>query len=147
MATNASIIFPQIQKQLTAQPDLVSNLRGLFIINVIFEKGVQSEFVKKVSKVNEEWYLLFQGKDASPIISKQKPSIPSSKIPVVLIDLNDKHLLNFVSGGLSGIKAVASGQIKIIGDLELAQKLEQVFESAGGVEKTMKFIQEWKSKL
>ncbi len=67
-----------------------------------------------------------------------------SNLPTVELELDDRDLLNLISGGLTGIHAYTSGKLKVKGDLSLAQQLEQVFQKAGGVEKVMFFL---KSKL
>lgn len=50
--------------------------------------------------------MLFQGFDAPAIVSQKRPEIPKAKkdeqpIPVAIIEVEDKDLLNFMSGGLT----------------------------------------------
>lgn len=52
----------------------------------------------------------------------------------------------FLTGGLSGLQALASKKVYIHGDLELAKSLESIVVAAGGVDKVLSFIKK-KSKL
>lgn len=62
--------------------------------------------------------MLFQGFDAPAIVSQKRPEIPKAKqdeqpIPVAIIEVEDKDLLNFMSGGLTvrnGCSAFSIGQ-------------------------------------
>lgn len=45
--TNASLLFPEIQRELTANPEFAGSLMGLFVIEVL-ERGNR----------NETWYLI-----------------------------------------------------------------------------------------
>ena len=78
-----------------------------------------------------------------PTISQTKPqfSTKSGKsVPVTIIEIEDKDILKFVTGGLHGLKAINENRIKIAGDLTLASELEQVFIKTGGVEKAKQFF-------
>ncbi|KAJ3009698.1 hypothetical protein HKX48_007792 [Thoreauomyces humboldtii] len=144
--TNAQILFPELQRELNAEPGLAKNLQGLFIVTVL-QKGVKGD----------EWYLLFKGLGSPPVISQTRPTLPppsaSSKkhaggfpLPVVLIEIEDHDILNFITGGLPALKAYTSQRVKIIGDLLLAQQLEDVFAKAGGAEKVAGFLKNAKAK-
>ena len=92
--------------------------------------------------------MLFQGFDSPPLITLDRPNFPetpttadSQPISVVLIEIEDSDLLNFVTGGLTGRRGIATGRIKIVGDLLLSQSLEEVFRRAGGVERTMVWLE------
>ncbi|KAL1922441.1 uncharacterized protein VTP21DRAFT_9980 [Calcarisporiella thermophila] len=137
---NATILFPELQRELEKNPRLCGNLKGYFIVTV-----------KKKGEPKAEWYLLFQGQEKPPVISSQRPAIPqqippdaerqnADSLPVVLIEIEDSDLLNFITGGLTGWGAIVSGKAKIAGDLMLAQKMEEVFKKAGGVEKVLGFL-------
>ncbi|KAJ3089402.1 hypothetical protein HK102_006477 [Quaeritorhiza haematococci] len=136
---NSSILFPEIRRELQENPQAIGNLRGFFVVTV-FRKGERKD----------EWYLLFQGREAPPVISQTRPTLPTpptnvvpasaATLPVVLVELEDADLLNFVTGGLTGLKAYSSNRLKILGDLIVAQQLEEVFVKAGGVEKVMMFL-------
>ncbi len=76
--------------------------------------------------------------------SKKGGKSDAASLPIVVLQLEDKDLLNFITGGLSGIKGYTEGKIKIVGDFEAARNLERMFVKAGGVEKSMNVI---KSKL
>ena len=85
--------------------------------------------------------------------SRQTPE----KVPVIKMQVEDTDVLSFVAGGyvfaampsawlsiqltrpslcysLTGVKAYVARRIKVRGDLVLAQRLEQLFEKAGGRE-------------
>ncbi|KAG0320079.1 hypothetical protein BGZ99_004696 [Dissophora globulifera] len=147
---NASTLFPEIRKEIVANPSLFA-IRGFFIINVT-KRGVPMT----------EWYLLFQGFDAPATVSQQRPEIPKAKrdedpIPVAILQLEDSDLLNFMSGGLTviyhpliveleekgarrGPRGIVNGRIKIAGAVELAEQLEQIFKKAKGPEKTLAYL-------
>ncbi|KAJ3410857.1 hypothetical protein HDV05_003146 [Chytridiales sp. JEL 0842] len=130
--TNASIFFPEIAKELAKDPTLTGGLKGLFIITV-FRKGIKKE----------EWYLLLQGRDVAPTISTQRPMLPSRhSLPVVVTEVEDNDILNFITGGQNGLQAYVSGKVRILGDLQLALQLQEVFVKTGGVEKVMKFLKD-----
>ncbi|KAI9105694.1 hypothetical protein DFS34DRAFT_644494 [Phlyctochytrium arcticum] len=132
---NASILFPELQRELEADPGVAKNLHGLFIVTVL-QKGVK----------REEWYLFFKGANSKPIISQTRPTLPaagstSNTLPVILVEVEDADILNFITGGLPALKAYTSQRVRVVGDLLLAQQLEEVFTKAGGPEKTMKFLE------
>ncbi|CAO3597088.1 unnamed protein product [Absidia cylindrospora] len=62
------------------------------------------------------------------------------KTETVKIRIEDSDLLNFITGGLTGIKGYVSRRIKIKGDLVLAQKLNILFDKAGGRERALDYI-------
>ncbi|KAL2913081.1 hypothetical protein HK105_207426 [Polyrhizophydium stewartii] len=130
---NASLLFPEIAREMAANPDLVGSLTGLFIVSVL-----------KRGERRQEWFLLFQGRNSPPSISQTRPSLPKAvddkPIPVVVIEIEDQDLYKFITGGLHGLKAISENRIKIAGDLVLAQQLEEVFIKTGGVEKTKVFM-------
>ncbi|KAJ3203575.1 hypothetical protein HDU67_010106 [Dinochytrium kinnereticum] len=141
---HSSILFPELAKEINNDPSSTANLNGLFIVTVL----------KKGTAV-DEWYLLFQGRGTPAVISQTRPNLPSppvkgktasadakSQIPVVVVEIEDHDILNFVTGGLSAVKAFVSGRIKIVGDMQTAFQLEEVFVKAGGVEKTLRFIKD-----
>ncbi|KAJ3094846.1 hypothetical protein HDU96_001452 [Phlyctochytrium bullatum] len=142
--TASAVLFPQLAKELAADVKLAQNLRGLFIITVL-----------KKGKHVDEWYLLFQGRDHPAIVSRTRPHLPSpptaksntpaaekTQMPVVVVEMEDADLLNFATGGLSAVKAFVSGRIKVVGDMQTAFLLEEVFLRAGGVERTLNYIRE-----
>jgi SCP-2 sterol transfer family len=126
----SSVLFPEIQKEFLKNKQIVGGLRGLFII-----------IVRDTSKKSQEWYcpritkrfLNFQGNDSEPTISTQKPTLIPRQ-PVVIIEIQDKDILKFITGGMHGLKAINEERVKIAGDLNLARELENVFLKAGGRE-------------
>lgn len=122
----SAVLFPRIAQVLKRNPQLVA-VKGFFVVSVTQNK------LKK-----DEWYLLF-GDDM--YIGQ---TLPSTSLKPVIIQLEDKYLLKFITGGLHGVQALAKGYIKIAGDAQMASELEAVFVKAGGVEK----VRDWlKSKL
>ncbi|KAI9197515.1 uncharacterized protein BJ171DRAFT_445895 [Polychytrium aggregatum] len=133
----SSILFPELQKELEAHPELIGSLKGLFIVTVL-KKGIKKE----------EWYILFQGQEAVPVVTQTRPVLPASgkgksktTLPIVLVEIEDADILNFITGGLTGVKAFVSQRIKILGDLVVAQQIEDVFVKTHGVEKAMRFLE------
>ncbi|KAJ3305523.1 hypothetical protein HDV03_001389 [Kappamyces sp. JEL0829] len=47
------------------------------------------------------------------------------KMPVAIIEIEDKDILKFVTGGLHGFQALNENRIKIAGDVALALSLEE----------------------
>ncbi|KAJ3149256.1 hypothetical protein HDU89_003974 [Geranomyces variabilis] len=131
--THAETLFPELARELHADPSLARNLQGLFIVTVM-QRGAK----------RDEWYLLFKGLNQTPTISQARPSLPAptkdQPLPVVLIEIEDADILNFITGGLPPLKAYASQRVRIVGDLLLAQQLEDVFAKAGGPEKALAFL-------
>ncbi|KAI9143216.1 hypothetical protein BKA69DRAFT_1016042, partial [Paraphysoderma sedebokerense] len=119
-------LFSEMAGELKQNPRLAGDLVGLFII-VVHKKGWKQE----------EWYLLFQGQQAAPIISTTRPPLPpkssgsdkeKSSLPIVMIEIDVKDLLNFFTGGLNAYKAITTGKVKVAGDLLVAMRLEEVFK-------------------
>ncbi|CAO3699355.1 unnamed protein product [Rhizopus stolonifer] len=126
----ADILLPEIERQLVKDNNLWPNIKGLYIIQVT-----------KKRKPVTVWYLLFQGNTIQPIITSHKDKLKNApKSKKVKVQVEDQDLLNFITGGLTGMKAYVAGRIKIRGDLVMAQKLEQVFEKAGGRERAIEFM-------
>jgi hypothetical protein len=78
--SNASMLFPEIQRELQENPNLAGNLQGLFVIEVL-----------QGGKRSEEWFLAFYGKAKKPTISTEKPSFPGqkAKVQVAIIEIED----------------------------------------------------------
>ncbi|KAI9489311.1 hypothetical protein BDB00DRAFT_770870 [Zychaea mexicana] len=110
----SDLLLPELERQLAAEPELWPNVKGLFIN------------VKPLITDNEE-------------LAK---SSAKTKVRVVKIQVEDGDLVNFITGGMTGVKAYMTGKIKVRGDLMLAQRLEEVFEKAGGRQRAMDFIKE-----
>ncbi|KAI8070609.1 uncharacterized protein B0P05DRAFT_550369 [Gilbertella persicaria] len=129
----ADLMLPEIERQLVEDDSLWPNVKGLFVITVTKKK-----------KHAATWYLLLQGNEIQPVITQDKQTVRSSlkgkKIKMVEIQVEDHDLLNFITGGLTGVKAYMVGRIKVQGDLVLAQKLEEVFEKAGGRDRALEFM-------
>eukprot|EP00842_Homolaphlyctis_polyrhiza_P004684 jgi/Hompol1/5216/HPOL_001923-RA len=171
--SNASLLFPELSKALARNPDAVGNIEGLFIIDVL-HRGQQKE----------QWYMLFQGRQALPTISQDRPNLPKytsshalghesvpsqhsgsnisaaaaaasagdhasaaaapkkrSGFPAVVIEIEDRDIYRFLTGGLPGVKAIHEQRIKIAGDLQLAAQLEGLFNQMGGVDKVKQFME------
>ncbi|KAI8600486.1 hypothetical protein EDD21DRAFT_131985 [Dissophora ornata] len=136
---NATTLFPEIKKEIEKNPSLFT-IRGFYIFNIT-KKGVPMT----------EWYMLFQGFDAPAVVSQKRPEIPKAKrdeqpIPVAIIQIEDRDLLNFMSGGLTGSRGIVSGKIKIAGAMELAEELERMFSKAKGTEKTLTYLDQKRGK-
>ncbi|KAI9272613.1 hypothetical protein BY458DRAFT_508770 [Sporodiniella umbellata] len=126
----ADLLLPELERQLKEDKDLWPNIKGLFIVQV-----------NKKKKAAATWYLILQGNTVEPIITADKEKAQAySKLKKVRIQVEDNDLLNFITGGLTGVKAYVAGKIKVRGDLILAQKLEQVFEKAGGRDRAIEFM-------
>ncbi len=95
--------------------------------------------------------MLFQGREAAPIISQTRPAIPTKPtptpnapaggFPIVILELEDADLLNIITGGLPGLKALSTQRLRVLGDLRLAQQLEAAFVGAGGAEQVAVFLE------
>ncbi|KAJ1511472.1 hypothetical protein HMI56_005346 [Coelomomyces lativittatus] len=120
--TLATTMFRELEKELHRNPKIVGNLKGLFCIKVI-RKG----------NPKGEWHVYFYGQNAVPEIIpihdrnwdanlKKDPSLP-----VVYIEIDQRDLFNFFSGGLNSYKAITSGKVRVSGDLNVAMLLESVF--------------------
>ncbi|KAK3828835.1 MAG: hypothetical protein J3Q66DRAFT_323693 [Benniella sp.] len=136
---NATTLFPEIKKEIEKNPSLFA-IRGFFIFNITKKRVPMTE-----------WYMLFQGFDAPAVVSQKRPEIPKAKkdeqpIPVAIIEVEDKDLLNFMSGGLTGSRGMVSGKIKIAGAMELCEELEQIFRKAKGAEKTLAYLEHKRGK-
>ncbi|CEP07809.1 hypothetical protein [Parasitella parasitica] len=128
----SDLVLPELDRQLAQDDSLWPNVKGLFIITIT-----------KRRKSAATWYLLMQGNEIQPVITSDKDKARSStkgKIKKVKIQVEDHDLLNFITGGLTGVKAYMAGRIKIRGDLVLAQRLEEVFERAGGRDRALEFL-------
>ena len=90
-------------------------------------------------------YLLFKAKHA-PLISQQKPNV-DPKTTVGIIEIEDGDIYKFITGGTSGVQALAQGKIKVGGDLEFAHQLQTIFINAGGLNKTKEYLKRAKAKL
>ncbi|KAI8391733.1 uncharacterized protein BYT42DRAFT_592087 [Radiomyces spectabilis] len=84
-----------------------------------------------------------KGNELKPLITADEELARGSakgKVRTVKIQVEDNDLLNFITGGMTGVKAYMTGKIKVRGDLILAQRLEEVFEKAGGRDRALEFI-------
>ncbi|KAK9242682.1 hypothetical protein V1506DRAFT_60642 [Lipomyces tetrasporus] len=135
----SSILFPEISKRFAENPTAAGSLLGLFIFSIL-----------RRGKISDEWSLLFNARNKAPEVHHQAVPVLSQKahgMPIVVIELEDRDLVKFITGGLTGLKGVTSGKIKIAGDLDLALKLEDTFVNAGGVEQTLEYLRRRRSKL
>ncbi|CAO3611293.1 hypothetical protein MBANPS3_000017 [Mucor bainieri] len=128
----SNLLLPELERQLKEDQNLWPNVKGLFIVTVTKKK-----------KAAATWYLLLQGKDVMPLITASEEDARAGvkgKIRTVKVQVDDADLLNFITGGMTGVKAYMTGKIKVKGDLLLAQRLEEVFEKLGGRERAIDFI-------
>ncbi|KAG2177303.1 hypothetical protein INT43_007960 [Umbelopsis isabellina] len=129
----STLFMPELQRQLSEDKSLWPNVKGLFVITV-----------NKRKKPQAKWYLLFQGNQVEPIITMDgdsaKAKAKAAKVRTVSIIVDDADLVNFVTGGMTGVRAYMSGKLKVRGDLMLAQKLEDVFNKTGGQERALEFL-------
>ncbi|KAI9259021.1 SCP2 sterol-binding domain-containing protein [Phascolomyces articulosus] len=128
----SDLLMPELDRQIKAEPELWPNIKGLFVFTVAKKKKPQAT-----------WYLLLQGKDIQPLITddeEKAKSAAKTKVRVVRIQVEDSDLINFLTGGMTGVKAYMTGKIKVRGDLMLAQRLEEVFEKVGGRQRALDFI-------
>ncbi|KAI8984228.1 hypothetical protein BDF20DRAFT_858708 [Mycotypha africana] len=129
----SNLLLPELERQLREDKNLWPNLKGLFIVTVT-----------KKRKPAATWYFVLQGIDIMPLITASEEAAQAGvkgNIRKVKIQVEDNDLLNFITGGMTGVKAYMTGKIKVKGDLLLAQKLEEVFEKVGGRERAIEFIQ------
>jgi hypothetical protein len=96
-------------------------------------------------------FLTFHGREKAPSISLEKPQFtPGRKynMPVAIVEIEDKDILKFITGGLHGLQALNENRIKIAGDVALAMSLEEgehlrlttVFIKTGGIDKVKAFF-------
>ncbi|KAL7748122.1 hypothetical protein RI367_006478 [Sorochytrium milnesiophthora] len=145
----AASLFSELARELENDRKLVGNLQALFGIKVT-RKGERkgewhafSSFLSSMSKALLTLHGLCRGQEATSQVSTSQPPTELTKgMPVVIIEIDQRDLFNFFSGGLNGYKAITSGRVRIAGDLLVAQKLEEVFRKAGGVEKTMAYLKQ-----
>ncbi|KAI8059116.1 hypothetical protein BC940DRAFT_248145 [Gongronella butleri] len=104
------IILPEVERQLVQDRTLWPNIDGYFKQPIITNNPKKLHGVKK------------------------------TKANTVKIVIEDSDLLNFITGGLTGIKAYVNRRIKIRGDLVLAQSLENLFEKSGGRERALEYM-------
>ncbi|KAI8092957.1 uncharacterized protein BX664DRAFT_328588 [Halteromyces radiatus] len=137
MATTlvSDIILPEVDRQISQDQALWPPVKGFFILSVT-----------KKRKPSTTWYILFQGNEIQPIITKNEAKVRDAlnkkKVKVVKIRVEDHDVLNFITGGLTAIKAYVNRRIKVKGDLALAQRLVTLFEKAGGHERALDFIRQ-----
>ncbi|CDS11298.1 hypothetical protein LRAMOSA03561 [Lichtheimia ramosa] len=130
----SDLLMPELERQLQEDPSLIPNMKALFILTIVQKR-----------KPMATWYCLLQGKGVMPVITDNEDVIKNTmkrKVKVVKVEVEDKNMVNLLTGGMTGIKAYMTGKIKIKGDLLLAQQLEQVFEKANGRKRAMTFIME-----
>ena len=95
-------------------------------------------------------FLSFHGRVKSPMISQEKPEFTAGrkyKMPVCIIEIEDRDILKFLTGGLHGFRALREERIKIAGDILLAAQMEEVFIKTGGVEKVKDFFAKAKAAI
>ncbi|KAK9465577.1 hypothetical protein V1512DRAFT_265791 [Lipomyces arxii] len=134
----SSVLFPELSKRFIENPSAVGSLTGLFIFSILVD-----------GKIVDEWSLLFSGQNRPPSVSHQAVPALSKKAvsaPIVVLELEDRNLIKFITGSLTGIKGVTTGKIKVAGDIDLALKLERAFVKAGGIDQTLEFLRN-KSRL
>ncbi|KAI8888682.1 hypothetical protein K501DRAFT_240310 [Backusella circina FSU 941] len=105
-----NLLLPELQRQLSEDKNLWPNLKGNEVIPVITSDEEEARSATK------------------------------GKIRIVKIQVEDGDLVNFITGGMTGVRAYMTGKIKVKGDLLLAQRLEEVFEKLGGRERAIEFI-------
>ncbi|KAJ8661137.1 hypothetical protein O0I10_002884 [Lichtheimia ornata] len=130
----SDLLLPELERQLKEEPHLIPAVKGLFIVTVTKKK-----------KAAAVWYILLQGKDTMPVITNDQEKAKDAaktKVRTVKIQVEDTDLVNFITGGMTGVKAYMTGKIKVRGDLILAQKLEDIFEKAGGRDRAIAFIKQ-----
>ncbi|PHZ07352.1 uncharacterized protein RHIMIDRAFT_209408 [Rhizopus microsporus ATCC 52813] len=130
----ADILLPEIEKQLIQDDSLWPNIKGLYVIHITKKKQPMATWYFEVIYVYAYFII---GNTVQPIITTHKDMVKRAKVfkvKTIKIQVEDHDLLNFITGGMTGVKAYMAGRIKVRGDLVLAQKLEEVFEKAGGRE-------------
>ncbi|KAL1934176.1 hypothetical protein VTP01DRAFT_6358 [Rhizomucor pusillus] len=130
----SDLMMLELDRQLAADRSLWPNIQGLYVLNIT-----------KRRKPKTAWYLLFQGNDIKPLVTSNEQvarKAAKRKPRVVKIWIEDTDVLNFITGGLTGIKAYMARRIKVHGDLVMAQRLEQFFEKAEGRERAIAFVKE-----
>ncbi|KAI7905214.1 uncharacterized protein BX663DRAFT_502131 [Cokeromyces recurvatus] len=128
----SNLLLPELERQLKEDKNLWPNVKGLYVITVMKRK-----------KVAATWYLVLQGNEIMPLITTSEEKTRAgikSKLKTVKIQIDDADLLNFIIGGMTGVRAYMTGKIKVKGDLLLAQRLEEVFEKLDGRERAIEFV-------
>ncbi|CDH54307.1 hypothetical protein RO3G_13053 [Lichtheimia corymbifera JMRC:FSU:9682] len=130
----SDLLMPELERQLQEDPSLIPNMKALFVLTIV-----------KKRKPMATWYCLLQGKGVMPVITDNEDVIKNTmkrKVKVVKVEVEDKNMVNLLTGGMTGVKAYMTGRIKVRGDLLLAQQLEQVFEKANGRKRALTFLRE-----
>ncbi|ORZ12649.1 hypothetical protein BCR42DRAFT_419681 [Absidia repens] len=129
----SDVLLPEVERHLLQDPLLWPNVKGFFVVTVT-----------KKRKPATTWYILLRGNEVQPVITNNEGNVRAlakmQKSQTVKVRIEDSDLLNFITGGLTGIKGYVSRRIKIKGDLILAQKLNILFEKAGARERALDYI-------
>ncbi|KAK9384042.1 uncharacterized protein V2V93DRAFT_363406 [Kockiozyma suomiensis] len=135
------ILFPEISKRFKENPSETASLHGLFIFSILRD-----------SAIVDEWSILFPGGGTLPEVHHQ--AIPTGfaekskgRLSTVVIELDDRDLVKYITGGLTGLKGVTTGRIRIAGDIDLALRLEDAFVKTGGVQQTLSYLRARRGKL
>ncbi|ORZ03775.1 hypothetical protein BCR43DRAFT_529161 [Syncephalastrum racemosum] len=94
-------------------------------------------------QLKEDPSLWPNGNKVMPLITDDEnkaKEASKTKLRKVQISVEDSDLVSFITGGMTGVRAYMTGKIKVRGDLILAQRLEEVFEKAGGRQRALDFI-------
>ncbi|KAK7202589.1 hypothetical protein BZA70DRAFT_98430 [Myxozyma melibiosi] len=139
----SSVLFPEIEKRFKENPSETASLQGLFIFSILRQR-----------QIVDEWSILFPGAGSRSLPEVHHQAIPSGlaekakkRLSTVVIELDDRDLVKYITGSLTGLKGVTSGRIHIAGDIDLALKLEDMFLKVGGIQQTLAFLRERQSKL
>ncbi|XP_057312452.1 SCP2 sterol-binding domain-containing protein 1-like [Hydractinia symbiolongicarpus] len=109
----ADNVFSDLSKALSASPELVKNVKGKFLFQIM-KDGV----------IAGEYYLDFSS--SKPLISKS-----STQKPDVTIKISDDDFILLAEQKLNSMKAFTQGKLKVSGKIMLAQKLGDVFKAYG----------------
>ncbi|KAK9477390.1 hypothetical protein V1514DRAFT_333920 [Lipomyces japonicus] len=89
----------QVKKQFTQDPSAARSLHGVFIFSIL-----------RASKIADEWSVVLRGSRHKPqIVHHAIPPLSSSitKLLVVVIEIDDRDFIKFITGALPRLKGVS----------------------------------------
>ncbi len=108
----ADALFDDLRAALT--PELVAKTKAVFLWRVTGDDGkVAAEYVVDL-------------KNGAGSVTKGAPAAGGAK-PDVTLTLSDATLVGLAAGKIQPVKAFMGGQLKLAGNMMLAQKLEGLF--------------------
>ncbi|KAK9451333.1 uncharacterized protein V1518DRAFT_408279 [Limtongia smithiae] len=139
---------PRVLTSTILFPELATRLATAWInTDVHLPRGLRAHFIFSIlyhGRVVDEWCILFPGGAATPQVHHAAipPGGKASGIPVVVLELEDRELVKYITGGLTGLKGVTTGRIRVAGDTDLALRLEEMFVKLGGVKQALEYLRQ-----